>query len=180
MIVLLLILIWLVVLTPVISHRLSDSNIFTSVARYRSSARLVEKVLGRREDSLPVSRTTPPPAGVSHRDAVLRNAERERLRKERRKMVQRRRRAVAFMLVGLSGSLVFGAVPHLHVFWNLSAAFAFVLVAYVAMLAHVTRLEVNATERREKVIVLPRTIFPVPIGEANRARGFYAVDARGV
>ena len=95
-------------------------------------------------------------------------------------MMLRRRRAVAVLLAGLSGSLGFGAIPHLHLFWYLSAASAVALVAYLAMLAHVTRLEVNATERREKVIMLPTTIFPVPLTEAGGSRRAFAVNAQGV
>lgn len=171
MIVLILVLIWLVVLTPAITHRLSSTDAFSSVMRFHSDARLLRKILGHREDSLPLSSRSLDRSGLTHREQALRCAERERTRKERQRAVARRRRAVLSLLVALVGSLAVGAMPKLHLFWVLSAVAGVLLLSYLALLAHYTRQEANVAERRAKVVHLPRTIFPVVLNDAQHHDG---------
>lgn len=170
MIVLVLVLIWLVVLTPVIAHKLSSSDVVSSVVRFRANARVMQKVLGHREDALPMGNALAVPPGVSHRQQALRSAERERFRKERQRKVARRRRVVTVTLGIFLVSLLLGALPPLHLLWVFSGLTAFVMMAYLMLLAHFTRLEVNAAERKQKIVHLPQTIFPVPLVQTSAGR----------
>lgn len=95
-------------------------------------------------------------------------------------MVLRRRRTIASLVASLIGSVVLGAIPPLRTLWDLSAVVACALAGYLILLARVTRLEANATERREKVIVLPQTIFPVALADAGAPRPRVAVHMQGV
>jgi len=169
-IVLVLVLIWLVVLAPAITHKLASSNTFSSIIRFRAGTRLLQKILGHREDVIPVISGLRTSDDGSHRQQALRNAEIIRKRRERQRTVARRRRSVATLLVACVGALVIGVIPGLRAFWILAGVAALALFAYLALLAHFTRLEVNAAERRVKVVELPRTIFPVALDSAGRAQ----------
>lgn len=174
MIVLILVLIWLVVLAPAITHKLSSTDIFSSILRFNSDTRLLQKILGHREDAIPVISGTRNSSGLSHRQLALRNAEIAHRRKERQRTLARRRRAVGVMSVGFSLTMAIGALSTMHIVFALSGMFAFALIGYLVMLAQVTRSTrhaANAAERRIKVVELPRTIFPVSLGAVNRNSG---------
>jgi len=176
-IVLILVLIWLIVLAPAIIHKLSSTDIFSSILRFNADTRLLRKILGHREDVIPVLSGTRNSSGLSHREHALRNAEIARRRKERQRTLARRRRVVGTLLIGLFGTMVIGALPKMHLVMVLTGIMAIALVGYLMMLARVTRAtrhEAIAAERRIKVVELPRTIFPVYLDAANRHAG----DAR--
>ena len=160
-IVLILVLIWLVVLTPAIMHRLSSSDVVSSVVRFRSDTRLLRKILGHREDVIPLASNPVGASGLSHRERALRAAERERTRRERHRTMARRRRVILVVLLVTFGSLGVGAVSELHLLWTLSAVFALLLIAYLVLIARITKNAVNAIERNAKVIRMPQTVFPV-------------------
>lgn len=177
MIVLILVLIWLIVLAPAIIHKLSSTDIFSSILRFNADTRILRKILGHREDVIPVISGTRNPSGLSHRDLALRNAEIARRRKERQRTLARRRRVVRTLLIGFFGTLVIGSLPKMHSVLMLAGIMALALVGYLVMLVQVTRATrhaANAAERRIKVVDLPRTIFPVYLDAANRHVG----DAR--
>lgn len=174
MIVLILVLIWLVVLAPAITHKLSATNVFSSILRFNSDTRLLRKILGHREDVIPVISRTRNSSALSHRELAFRNAEVARRRKERQRTLARRRRAVGVLSIGFSLTLLIGAFPKMHVVFAFAGMFAVALVGYLMMLARVTRTTrnaANAAERRIKVVELPRTIFPVSLDAVNRNSG---------
>ena len=171
MIVLILVLIWLVVLAPAIIHKLSSTDVFASILRFNADTRLLRKILGHREDVIPVISGPRNSSDLSHRELALRNAEIARRRKEHQRTLARRRRAVGTLIAGLFGTLIIGVVPKLHVVLLLTAILAVAIVGYLTMLARVTRATrhaANLAERRVKVVELPRTIFPVYLDAANR------------
>ncbi|HUY06718.1 MAG TPA: hypothetical protein VMU99_05630 [Acidimicrobiales bacterium] len=172
MIVLILVLIWLVVLAPAITHKLSSTDIFSSILRFHADTRLLRKILGHREDVIPVISGVRALPGLSHRELAFRNAEIARRRKQRQRTLSRRRRAAGTLLVGFFVTFVIGALPKLHVFFVFAGFMMVALIAYLTMLAWVTRRATNvanAEERRAKVVELPRTIFPVSLSESNRS-----------
>lgn len=171
MIVLVLVLIWLVVLAPAISHRLSSSNVFSSILRFRADTHLLRKILGHREDVIPFISSSRSSSGLSHRELALRNAESARRKKERQRTMARRRRAVGAMLGATFGFLVLGAVPSLHLLWLAAGFFILALIAYLVLLARFTQHSANAAERRVKVVELPRTVFPVVLNGSNSRVG---------
>ena len=174
MIVLILVLIWLTVLAPAIIHRLSSTDVFSSILRFNADTRLLRKILGHREDVIPVISGSRNVSGLSHRELALRNAEIARRRKERQRTLARRRRAVVTLLIGFSTTLLIGVLPKMHAALAITGIFAIALVSYLVTLARVTRATrnaANAAERRVKVVEIPRTIFPVSLNGANRSSG---------
>jgi hypothetical protein len=170
-IVLLLVLVWLVVLTPIITHRLSSTNMFSSMVRFRADTRLLRRILGHREDSLPVTSSMSVAARMAHGQNAhaqsFRHAEHAKQRQVRQRIVTRRRRIVSVISISLLGSLFLGALPALHAFWIVSGLLGVSLVSYLALLVRITRIEVNTAERNRKVIRLPQTVFPVFMGDAT-------------
>lgn len=139
--------------------------------RYRSDTRLLRKILGHREDVIPMTSRSLDGLDVTHREQALRSAERGRFRKERLRKVTRRRRAVVTLLIATAGSLPIGAMPRLHLVWALTVFAGVLLISYLVLLAHFTRLEVNAAERRAKIVHLPRTVFPIAVNEDRNRDG---------
>lgn len=174
MIVLILVLIWLAVLAPAITHKLSSTDIFSSILRFKSDTRLLRKILGHREDVIPIISATRNSSGLSHRELALRNAELARRRKERQRTLLRRRRTVGVLSVGFAFSVLIGVLPKMHLVLAIAGLCAVALVGYLLTLARVTRINrhaANIAERRVKVVELPRTIFPVALDVANRSEG---------
>jgi hypothetical protein len=52
------------------------------------------------------------------------------------------------------GTLVLGALPHLHVLWDLTIVSAVLTATYVALLAYFARRAADANERARKVVPL--------------------------
>ncbi|HZD66156.1 MAG TPA: hypothetical protein VE152_08670 [Acidimicrobiales bacterium] len=68
-------------------------------------------------------------------------------------MVQRRRHVLLGLATSLAVTLLLGLIPPLRMLWLLSGLSMMALVAYVALLA---RLQGLATEREQKLAYLPR------------------------
>ena len=162
MIVLLLVMIWLVVLTPAIIHRLVRTDLFLSMSRFRTEVRLLQRIVGHHEDAILLDARAGRSSGS--RTPALDPQQLAKARREHRRAVMRRRRVVATHLLAIVITLLLGAA--LHLIWAMTGLVMLSLALYLLALAHHSRVAINAAERREKVIELPRTVFPTPLGGA--------------
>ena len=175
MILVVLALIWVVALTPTILRKIAEREGSYSVARFHRHLRAMRRAypaqvaavgaagagasLGIEGDSMarsvgmhaagrrrssgatsgsgPAAETSRPPAPVRNSSAGP--------------SARRRRQVLATLAAGLVLSFLFGLIPPLRVFWDVSLLLLALTVGYVALLIHFRRV---AVERAAKVVYL--------------------------
>jgi hypothetical protein len=142
-----LVLIWVVALTPIAYRRYAERQASTSVDRFRqrlSKVRRAYPAVGMTEMDFAAR------PRVDRRLALQAQIAKSRARLRERRM--RRRRVLAGLLVAVVGSLVLGAVPVLRVLWFVSLSMALVTAAYMALLVSIARSEALELERLRKIV----------------------------
>jgi hypothetical protein len=132
MIVVVLVLIWVIALTPFLLRRLSEHQIASSVSRFRTAIRLMRRVYPRLGTSGQALMAVSTHNGASPQEEALRRRK-EAARAKRQ--IERRKQLLVRLVGGTATSAVFGALPHLHAFWDLSIAGAVLTAGYVGALA---------------------------------------------
>jgi hypothetical protein len=129
MIVVILVLIWVVALTPFLLRRLSEHQLVTSVSKFRAATGMLRRVYPKLESV----RSVNPTLGENARSS----AQRRRIEHAQAKRLMERRKQLLFRLVGGTfGTLMFGGLPHLHKLWDLSIVGAILTTGYVSALAY--------------------------------------------
>lgn len=159
MLIAVLVVIWVAALAPMAFRRYLDRRASTSVDRFSYRTWLF------RRNYPSLSQTTAAePERVARRVVSDGQLRAERLRVRRRR--ERRRR----VLLGLGGAfvatLVFGAIPPLRVFWDLSVVLALLVAGFLVLAASATRNEALTLERLRKVV--PIQTEPAPISEPTQ------------
>jgi len=167
MVVLVLVLVWVAALLPIALRKRSEWEITASVSRFRYRTGLLRRAYPRlaAAASAPESsaqlRARPPVPG------------RPKLAERR----ARRRRVLATLLGATFGTFLLGAIPALRPLWALSLVSLGATAAYVALLAHFARLELEAATRDRKVVpITARRAAPALEATRVAAVGHAAVD----
>jgi hypothetical protein len=136
MIVAVLVVIWVIALTPFLLRRLSDRQMVSSAERFRAAVGLLRRIHPRIASEVSEGPILSEQAEVNPAiEAQRRRREAARLRKQRA-----RRKAILFRLIGFTGgSIVLGALPHLHFLWDFSVAGAVLTTCYVSVLYYVAQ-----------------------------------------
>jgi hypothetical protein len=132
MIVAVLVLIWVIALTPFILRRLSEHQIASSVSRFRTAIRMLRRVYPRLVTSSEISGTVAAMGAAAPEVAALR---RRREAERARRRTARRKQLLVRLVGGTLSVTVFGALPHLHALWDLSIVGAILTAGYVGALA---------------------------------------------
>jgi uncharacterized membrane protein len=143
-VVLVVVLVWLVALTPIALRRHSAHQLDASVARFRRQRRLLERAYRSRLDGRDFA---PAPDRISTAPQHSRRSHHSS-RSSGPDMRLRRRRVLVVSAGALAFSLVLGAVPALRAFWMISILLAVALVIYLVLLARVVSM---GTTRRPSV-----------------------------
>jgi hypothetical protein len=144
MIILVLAVIWIVALAPFALRRLSEHQVALSVDRFRQ----LTGRFGQRHREARVAEPLRQPVRNLHASPEdERRAAKARLHARN----ERRRRALVVLLGVGAFTLSFGAIPSLHVLWDLTIVDVLLTAAYVGALVYLKRLEVFEAERRAAV-----------------------------
>jgi ABC-type multidrug transport system fused ATPase/permease subunit len=186
MIVMVLALIWLVALVPFLLRRVSEHQLAASVSKFRSATGNLKKTcsavatirgVGQRTSTAPV----PPPRSEAERRK--RELERAQWR------IARRRQLLARLVIGTGTTLILGALPHLHVLWDLSIVGIVLTGCYVSALAYLAhqpkdlmeirqpleRVHQKVTHPRERLVAVGGGIEPVIVPMLPRRPSFVIV-----
>lgn len=146
-------LVWVIVLVPIALRKNAERRLgsplgmFSSLAVRLKATMSVPKLLA--QPVLPVAEQRSP---MTNEERAL-AARRERARLQRR--FARRRQIVARFCAATVALVVVGIIPPLHVMLYLAAMVGLLTGAYLALVAHVARIERLADERARKVVQLP-------------------------
>lgn len=158
MVVAVLIVVWVVALTPYALRKLGEWQVSSELDRFRRGLGALRQFAPEedcRPGATPVptgERGSPRRVGIAGHDgaAAASRAGRERSAQ----LVMRRRRTLAWLACSLVGSFLFGAIPWFRPLWDLSLVVLILGVAYLAALVYVQRQAVLAAEREAKIIRL--------------------------
>jgi hypothetical protein len=92
-------------------------------------------------------------------------------------LVMRRRRVLAWLGTSLAGSFAFGAIPWFRPLWDLSLVVLVIGVSYVGALVYVQRQAVLAAERTAKVVRLRAVRSPTRLHSGGPERPAAVVGA---
>jgi hypothetical protein len=129
MIVMILVLIWVVALTPFLLRRLSEHQLASSVVKFRAATGMLRRAYPKLVAVRSVNRT---PGEIARSTAERRRAEHARAKRQ----IERRKQLLFRLVGGTAATLVLGGLPHLHALWNLSIVGAILTTGYVGMLAY--------------------------------------------
>lgn len=169
MVLLLLAIMWAAVLGPALLRNRAEGRTNDSIGAFRRQLGVLQRTGPTLVSPANSLRTRPPvgaqvplvgSAGPPRAGGYPRAREYGSPAQAQRRRVQQRRREVLMVLVaGLVGSLLLGALPHLHVLWVLSLVAAIGLAGYVAMLIRIRNI---AAEKEMKLAYLPQGGSPEP------------------
>lgn|GEM_PF-1685095 len=159
MVVAVIVLVWVVVLGVFAVRRISDRNVTSSVARYRYQNRTLGRV-PYLANSVPLSSTPESYLNEARRRALTRPTTPESIAEASiAKARAHDRRARKRRVLGVLGAtcvltLAFGAIPVLHVLWDVAIASFVLTAAYVGLLVYYARAESLSAERKRKIVPL--------------------------
>ncbi len=178
MVVLVLVLLWVVVLTPRVVRRFREGSSQSSIESFHEQLHLLERTgpklvqpAYRLED--PDARTSPgsfslvESSGAAHATPRLVHGIRKKQAAWERRRSRRRRRDVLLGLLGLAtltGGL--GALHALHLLWAITGISAFAIAGYVALVAYAQLLHADRDAARPVCPPLGATAAP----SSSRAR----------
>jgi hypothetical protein len=185
-IVVLLVVIWGIALVPVTMRWISERQVTTSVARFMSARRnlrrsypvlaVVESDSGRVTSAAPRRAEAASPAALRHRRA------------QARRRAERRRRVLTTLASATAATVVFGALPPLHLLWAFSGLGIVLIAGYCLAIARMAQNESAMVQPRRTVVEPPSHVtyeaLLVANGQARSAAGgaqrrpsFVLVDA---
>jgi hypothetical protein len=150
-----LVVIWVIALTPFFFRRLTEHQFASSMSRFHSATRVLRHFSPRPAvTSLSVLGSVT--SSVDHHSAPRSAPSLRRRELERAQRQIARRRQLLGRLVGVTfTTLVFGCLPHLHVLWDLSIVAALLTGAYVVVLVHLARSPALSPPQRRMAQTFP-------------------------
>jgi len=168
MVVLILVVVWIVALTPFALRKLGEWQLNAGVDRFRHTLGVLRQFApGSEEDEYlgepfgaQVADEARDEGGVGEEDGVPRPSS---------ELVMRRRRVLTWLGCSLAGSFVLGAIPWFRPLWGFSLVVLALGVVYLAALVYVQRRAALVAERAAKVVRLralrageERRVSPTP------------------
>jgi len=152
-----LLLIWAAALGPMVLRRLSERRLSSSVADFRNRTRRLEYAYPHL-----VAVTTATTEGGAQVATMMSEERRraERVRNRRRR--ERRRRTLSTLGSTLAATLVLGAIPGLHVLWDLSILSFLLTAGYVGLLVYLAQGEAPIPDVRSTVVPIRQPVRERP------------------
>lgn len=157
MVVLILVVVWVVALTPYALRKLGEWQKTAQVDRFRRGLGALRSFAATGDGELPLDAEAYQPGSHDLRAAGTDGQRRAGPAKSARlssQTVMRRRRTLLWLFSSLVGSFIFGAIPWFRPLWDLSLVVLILTVAYLAALVALQRQAVLAAERQAKVVRL--------------------------
>jgi len=152
-IVVLLVVIWGIALVPVTVRWLSERQLATSVARFMAARRILRQTY---PPLVVVSSGRDLPVRVEQVRIGARTEQERRIRRQQAQLrIERRRRTLATLGGGTVAVALVGAVPRLHMLWDVAFAGFVLTLTYVGLLVRLARGEMAA--RHRSLLTTPRT-----------------------
>jgi hypothetical protein len=176
---LLLVVVWLVALTPIAIRKFGERSDGAYVERFRGRTRAMSRVtpVCARESAV----ATGTESTLS--DAAARRARQQQAQWRRgRNQIERRRRTLAALLGGFFFTLALGLIPALHALLYVALAFAVFCAAYITLLVQYAQRSPNAPRAADdltNVVPIRPDMADAPyLASAPMRPAFVVVDVR--
>lgn len=155
MVLLVLVVVWVLALTPYALRKLGEWQVSSELNRFRRGlGALGQFAPDQAGEALFTETAGEQLVGSSAGDGTSGRARQGRAPHPSSQLVMRRRRTLAWLGGSLAGTLLLGAVPWFRVLWDLSIVVLVLTICYLAALVYVQRQASLAAERAEKVVRL--------------------------